>query len=138
MTGELNQEGLLRVPRDQEDQIPLREEDLLRVHLQEFKKNVKEVGMVIEDGVMIVPWREGIAMKVLQEEEEILKKEDVMTVHQKDLLHLKIEGKEGGMIVAQKIEGKGEGMTVAKKVEGKEGDKTVVLKKGSVLLDLQG
>ena len=95
--------------------------------------------MVTEDGVMIVPWsREGIVMKVLQEEEEILKKEDGMTVHQKDLLHLKIEGIEGEMIVAQKIEEKGEDMTAAQKGEEKEGDMTVVLKKGSVLLDLQG
>jgi len=138
MTGELNQEGLLRVLLDQEDKIPLTEEDLLIVHLQEFKKNVKEVEMVTEDGVMIVPWREGIVMKVLQEEGEILKKEDVMTVHQKDLLHLKIEGKEGEMIVAQKLEKKGENMIVAQKLKETEGDMTVVLKKGSVLQDLQG
>ena len=137
MTGELNQEGLLRVLQDQEDKIPLKEEDLLIVHLQEFKKNVKEVEMVTEDGVMIVPWREGIVMKVLQEEGEILKKEDVMTVHQKDLLHLKIEGIEGEMIVAQKLEKK-EDMTVVQKLKEIEGDMTVVLKKGSVLQDLQG
>lgn len=138
MTGELNQEGLLRVLQDQEDKIPLTEEDLLIVHLQEFKKNVKEVEIETKDGVMIVPWREGIVMKVLQEEGEILKKEDVMTVHQKDLLHLKIEGKEGEMIVAQKLEKKGEDMTVVQKLKEIEGDMTVVLKKGSVLQDLQG
>lgn len=109
MTVEQNQGKHHRVLQDEGDKIPLNEEDLFVVHLLEFKIDAKEVEMLQEEGVKTVQLNVEIDMRALLKEDEFLKKEDVMTVLQKDL-HLQIEEKGGETRVAQKIEEVGGGM----------------------------